>query len=198
MAQVTMTMPQVSSALVQTKPVYESTCKSLQNAYKKMSNLHSYWGGNLYNIIQKNWNGQVEELQRFMKITAAAYNATSNALLAYSKAENNPINRGELSILTLGTIEASNQDKLTATPETIRADKLDIVANLYASKNGIETIFKHLTTIEASSPNIDELKSEMKVAKNNIINNLESIRSDIEKNMETAASNYEAAERSIQ
>ena len=198
MARVTMTMSQVSSALNQTKPVYESTCKSLQNAYKKMSNLHTYWGGNLYNIIQKNWNGQVEELTNFMKLTAAAYKATSSALLAYSRAENNEINRGEVSILTLGTIASSNQDKLTATPETIRADKLDMVSNLNAAKNGIETVFKHLTTIDASSPNIDELKSRMTAAKNNIINNLESIKKDIETNMETAASNYEAAESSIQ
>lgn len=198
MARVTMTMSQVSSALNQTKPVYESTCKSLQNAYKKMSNLHTYWGGNLYNIIQKNWNGQVEELTNFMKLTAAAYKATSSALLEYSRAENNEINRGEVSILTLETIASSNQDKLMATPETIRADKLDMVTNLNAAKNGIETVFKHLTTIDASSPNIDELKSRMTAAKNNIINNLESIKKDIETNMETAASNYEAAENSIQ
>ena len=83
------------------------------------------------------------------------------ALLAYSRAENNEINRGEVSILTLGTIASSNQDKLTATPETIRADKLDMVSNLNAAKNGIETVFKHLTTIDASSPNIDELKSRI-------------------------------------
>ncbi|HCC03284.1 MAG TPA: hypothetical protein DEP51_00240 [Clostridiales bacterium] len=197
MAHVKITMLQVSSALGQTKPVYESTCKSLQNAYKKMSNLHSYWGGNLYNKIQKNWNEQVEELQNFLKITASAYNATSQMLFNYSSAENKPINRGEVSSITLGTIVSSDQDILTATSETIRADKLDIIANLYAAKNGIETVFKHLTTIEASSPNIDELIGQMRKTEVNITTNLESIRRDIETNMETAASNYDAAEHSI-
>ena len=198
MAKVTMTMSQVSSALGQTKPVYESTCKSLQNAYDRMSNLHTYWGGKLYNIIQKNWNEQVEELNRFMKLTAAAYKATSSALLLYSTAENEPINRGEVEIPQYGKLRSSNADKLTATSETIRADKTFIVANLLSAKNGIETVFKHLTTIDASSPNIDELKSRMKAAKNNIVNNLESIKKDIETNMETSASNYDAAERNIQ
>ena len=192
---VSMTMSQVSNALGLAKPKYEEVCTNLKNAYKRMDKLYTYWGGNLYNIIKENWNGQVKDLERFMKTTAAAYKATSIALLAYSRAENDPIDKGEVNVLTLGTMKKSDKDKLKATSVIIRADKALIVGQLQASKQGIEEVFKYLTTIEASSPSIDELKSRMRASKEPIISNLESIIKDIGTNMETAAKNYEEAEK---
>lgn len=196
--QVKITISQVSNSLGDTKPIYEDTCDRLQKAYMKMDNLKSYWGGNLYNIIKKNWNGQVEELNNFIRLMKESYNATSHALREFTKADNNEINKGEVSEIKLNPIDQSDSDVLRATVETLRADKQDIVSNLMAAKDGIERIYTNLTTVEASSPAIDELKSAMSRAKTNIVNNLESVRNDIEKNMETAATNYEAAERSIQ
>ncbi len=195
---VKLTKSQVSKTLSETKGVYEDTCSNLKKAYDKMNNLYTYWGGNLYNIIQKNWNGQVVELNNFMKATANAYNLISHALLQYTTAENKPDNRGTVTEIALGGISSSNEDKLTATSETIRADKLDIVGSLNTAKNDINTIFNNLTNIDASSPAIDEAKNTIKRLGNTIMNNLESIKNDINNNMETAASNYEAAERSIQ
>jgi len=191
--------PQVKSKIENTKPIYEDEMKpNLKSAYDKMNSLRDIWGGNLYNFVQQQWNEQVVYLNKFIIATSESYNMVSAALKAFSGADGQPINKGTIESFSLGTMLNSDPNKLKTNSSAMEETSGQIVNHLSMSISAIEKIFTNLTTINAQSANLDRLKSEMSQYRGKIVEALTKIQHAIKHNIETAASNYKAAEGSIQ